>query len=266
MKLYNNNKFIALGAMALTFASCSDIDEYERFLDVEVAQAKRCVLIEDFTGQACVNCPKASVEIANILEQYGHHNVVAVGLFGGPFSKHPSSGKPLPLYSEEADHLYNRFGADTQPIGMVDRQGLASYTSWTALVNQEIKKDSSLEFELVSNYDAATRTCNILVTVDAILDVEGKLNVWLTEDNVVSPQYMPDGAPTEKNYNHKHVFRKSVSHIDGDAITVGYGMQKQYEYSIQLNEKWVAENMNVVVFVDNNTGVLKAALTTVVAQ
>ena len=57
MKLKN----IMLGAMSaiitLAAASCSNIDEDERLIYVKPADVGRAVLIEDFTGQKCVNCP-----------------------------------------------------------------------------------------------------------------------------------------------------------------------------------------------------------------
>ena len=46
--------------------ACSNIDESERFIYVPPIDAQRAVLIEDFTGQACVNCPAASDVILDL--------------------------------------------------------------------------------------------------------------------------------------------------------------------------------------------------------
>ena len=63
---------------------CSDLDEQDRFVYIKPADAARKVLIEDFTGQKCVNCPKATDEIHVLQETYGEDNIIAVGIHSGP--------------------------------------------------------------------------------------------------------------------------------------------------------------------------------------
>ncbi len=52
----------------------------------------RAVLIEDFTGQKCVNCPNGTTLINDIVETYGEDNVIAVGIHSGPLSKDGEDG------------------------------------------------------------------------------------------------------------------------------------------------------------------------------
>ena len=70
----------------LLISACSNIDESERLIYVEPAHVARAVLIEDFTGQRCVNCPNAVAEIERLQEAYGEENVIAVGIHSGPLS------------------------------------------------------------------------------------------------------------------------------------------------------------------------------------
>jgi hypothetical protein len=51
---------ILLLLSALTVVACNHIDESERLIYVKPEAAKRVVLLEDFTGQRCVNCPKGT--------------------------------------------------------------------------------------------------------------------------------------------------------------------------------------------------------------
>ena len=73
---------------AMLLAACSYIEEDERLIYVKPAEVKRHVLLEDFTGQRCINCPKASDEIKALQEQYGEENVIAVGIHSGPLGFH----------------------------------------------------------------------------------------------------------------------------------------------------------------------------------
>ena len=61
--------------IVLLTQSCSQINESERFIVVEPATVTRAVLIEEFTGQRCVNCPNAATEIARLQQSYGEDNV-----------------------------------------------------------------------------------------------------------------------------------------------------------------------------------------------
>lgn len=83
----NTSKFIGYVKMAAAgmllggvLSSCSDLDEQDRFVYIKPADAARKVLIEDFTGQKCVNCPKATDEIHVLQETYGEDNIIAVGI------------------------------------------------------------------------------------------------------------------------------------------------------------------------------------------
>ena len=46
--------------LAAVLTACSHIDEDERYIYQKPEQADRTVLLEDFTGQRCINCPKGT--------------------------------------------------------------------------------------------------------------------------------------------------------------------------------------------------------------
>ena len=76
---------IMLASLFLVGA-CDYIDEDDRFIYVEPANVAKRVLIEDFTGQRCVNCPSATETIKQLQDTYGKENVIAVAIHSGPFS------------------------------------------------------------------------------------------------------------------------------------------------------------------------------------
>ena len=61
-------KKIHLSLILLLLTACSNIGEDERLIYVKPEPAKRVVLLEDFTGQRCVNCPKGT-EVIEQLQQ-----------------------------------------------------------------------------------------------------------------------------------------------------------------------------------------------------
>lgn len=255
MKLKNNiyNKF-AICAAALSLMACSNIDEDDRFIEVEPVEVAKRVLIEDFTGQRCVNCPNASEMIESLQEQYGEENVIAVGIHSGPFSK-TASGRPLSLWTETGDYYFNSWNIDAQPTGVIDRKTVSStYQSWGTIVRDALQASAPLTLGATTSYDEATRTVTINVNAKGVLDVTGKLQLWLIEDNITDMQAMPDGS-INNNYVHNHVFRTAVNGQDGEDFNIAWDEEKTVTSTYVLNEDWNAENMSVVAFVYNNSGV-----------
>lgn len=52
--------FVAGMALAASLTACDDIKESDRYIEVPAAKVERTVLLEDFTGQNCTNCPAAT--------------------------------------------------------------------------------------------------------------------------------------------------------------------------------------------------------------
>ena len=255
MKLKNNiyNKF-AICAAALSLMACSNIDEDDRLIEVEPVQVARRVLIEDFTGQRCVNCPEGAAKIEDMMREYGADNIIAVGIHGGPFAK-TTTGQPFPLWTETGEYYYQKNNIEASPTALFDRKAKSSdVDKWMGLVYDAIKVAAPLELDATTSYDEATRTVTINVNAKGVLDVTGKLQLWLTEDNITNIQYMPDGS-INTQYVHNHVFRTAVNGQDGEDFSIAWDEEKTVTSTYVLDEDWKAENMSVVAFVYNNSGV-----------
>ena len=247
----------ALGLMV----ACDEVSVNDRLIYVEPPQVSRAVLIEDYTGQYCVNCPRATEEIERLIEQYGDSIVIAVAIHSGPFGK--SKGEPSPLYTEVGDMYFNTWGMSAQPIGLIDRlfgSTPFSYTDWAGGVNYEVAIEPPVGFLTDIDYDEETRDVAIEVQtigLDSAL-VSGKLQVWLVEDSIDSFQLMPDGS-REEHYNHMHVFRASVNDPWGDALSVSHGQVALKNYELKLDPAWVPEHCSVVTFLYDDSGVHQVA-------
>lgn len=251
-----------------SFMSCTEIDENDRLIYVKPAEVKKHVLIEDFTGQRCVNCPNAATMIEQLQEQYGEDNIIAVGIYGGDFGYTPvaQGHTPLSLTTEVGNSYYTKWGVKAQPSGMVDRFGgiQKNLAYWTAYTNGRINMEPTVMITPTTNYDEATRTLKVDVNVAGLKTLSGaKLQVWLIEDNIKDMQYMPDGSENNE-YIHKHVFRASINDKDGEDINVVNEQTVNKEYSIKLESNWKPENMSVVTFVFTADGVEQTEKTSVI--
>lgn len=249
----------------LCLVSCSDISEDERYVYVRPADVSRAVLIEDFTGQRCVNCPNANDVIHQLQEQYGDSNVVAVGIHSGPLG-FKGRGNLVGLATDLGDTYYNYYGAEYQPVGMVNRHGLADYTTWSSLVTEALQDQPTVQLELSSTYDSTTRQAMLSVNALAIDNsVSGHLQVWVIEDSITAMQSMPDGS-TNREYVHNHVLRAAVNGEWGDAVSLPATQSQAYSYYYTLPEEYVLEHCSFVVFIYNDSGVLQVAKTHLISN
>ena len=266
------------GLLACALWSCDTIKEEDRLIYVEPVEPTEPddstvvnlrVLIEDFTGQRCVNCPTATEAIEKLQEQYGADKVIAVGIHSGPFGHRTTMSSPrLSLCTETGDAYYTQWGIDSQPGVKINRGApVYNYAQYGAIVREELQKITPLDLGLDVEYDASTRSVDININATTSENVSGKLQVWVIENNIVDAQYMPDGSPNME-YVHQHVFRTSVtSDIYGDDFNVTDTTPKSVSYQVTLDNTWKAEDVSIVAFVSNTAdGVLQVVKTELITN
>lgn len=263
MKIKNLFLGVATAAMAMAAASCSNIDEGDRLIYVKPAEVGRAILIEDFTGQRCINCPTGTEIINGIVSTYGEDNVIAVGIHSGPLG-FAGNSKTVGLMTDTGNEYYTRWDKENkmgQPWVIFNRKTSpdSHYNNWAAMVSTIISEKANLSVKIANAYDAATRTLTTTVGADGVNGtVNGKLQVWIVEDGVKALQMMPDGK-SNKEYIHNHVFRAAVNGTWGEDVTVKEGETTTMKYSYKLPEAWNADNIAVVAFVYNDNGVENVA-------
>ena len=262
-------KYVTLMAVTvLLLASCEKVSLDERLTFVEPPEAGRAVLIEDYTGQYCVNCPRATDEIERLVEQYGDSVVIAVAIHSGPFSK--LKGVPSPLYTEVGDQYFAKWNLSSQPVGLVDRLFGSmpfNFTDWGGGVNYELAYKAPVSLMTTTSFDDETSHASIQVQTVGLdsARVSGKLQVWLIEDSIDSFQSMPDGS-VQEHYNHMHVFRASVNDPWGDAVTVAHGEVDVKNYEFTIETAWVPEHCSLVTFLYDDNGVRQVSKTKLLKQ
>ncbi len=246
-----------VAACALTaLASCSNIGEDERLVYIKPEVQGRNILIEDFTGQNCVNCPKATAIIEQLQEQYGADTIIAVAIHSGYFGVH-NSPTELGLATDLGDTYYDYWKVESQPNGVIDRSdGVLPIDWWTAKTAYDLKEKAQINIDLTNTYDPATNGVDItaeLIGSDSTT-VSGKLQLWVTEDSINAFQLMPDGSRND-GYIHNHVLRTTVNGTWGDPVTVVPGQALNRHYELTLDKAWNPQHLYIVAFVYDDKGV-----------
>ena len=258
--------YIAAVLFLLYFSACKEVNTLPTSVGVDTTktQQQQNVLIEDITGVRCVNCPQGNAIIDSLISTYSGR-VEAIGIHSGMYSL------PYQVYNDtfataQSNALANYLdigNPGTFPEGCVNQKLfngqsaiLIDRSLWAGLALQELLDTIKVNISVSNNYNSSTRSLGVTVTVNYLSTVTSpqKLNVVITESNIVSPQLTPDGL--DSTYVHNHVFREALSNPTGDIITTPTiaGSQFSKTYSFTLPSEWNAKNCRVVAFVcDNGT-------------
>jgi len=224
------------------------------------------ILLEDYTGHTCVNCPKAA-EIAHDLKVTYGDRLMVIAVHAGFFAQ-PAGNEFSADYRTEAGNDWDNFfgiSAVGNPNGMVDRIGyntehILSPGAWGGKVAQQLDLDPELDIQIVNLYDEPSRKLCTHIQTIFLEDMSRnlKLCVVLTENNVESPQKNndPEVGPTPviEDYKHMHMLRGAINSSWGmNLTTAGEQVVADTEiiksYKIILELEWDAENCDVVAFV-----------------
>ena len=239
---------LLIASVAILLSSCANVDEGDRYIKVESSEAKRAVLVEEFTGQRCINCPEAHEELAKIQKEYGENNVITVCI-------HASALAVSPLKTSVGEEYFTHWNGASLPCAVINRNTSAlGVSAWAGVINSELQKTTNVKLSMANNYNAANRQLSIDVNALSSEKLNGKLQVWIVEDGIVAVQLLK-GNRKDKNYVHNHVFRAAVNGTWGTDIALQENVEAKNNFSIQLDSKWNEKNVSIVAFVYNDSGV-----------
>ena len=263
--------YIFFAIIMANMIACSGIDLDERLISIDPLQPidsvgtdsvqqkqmfARAVLIEDFTGQGCSNCPDAAAVINNLQQKYGSDTVIAVAIHASDNAER-SKGSRIGLRTDEGDAYFDHWQVGSEPNGLINRMdGVCYFDKWPDRVRKVLEQPTPVALALTNNYTAEQRIANIDLTVTVSEDVNGTVQLWLIENNIVARQKMQDNR-YKADYVHNHVFRRSVNGTWGEPFSGKKGMPTVLPYSVAINEDWQPQNMAVVAFIYDGTGVLQ---------
>ena len=169
--LYSSKVFFSAAVVMLLTMSCDKIEG--PFIEsggsgggTTSGEVKK-VLIEDFTGHTCGNCPRAAETAVNLQQLYGEQ-VVVIAVHMGFFAKPKSNAD-----SSYAADFRTTMGADLDahfnidptglPKGMVSRTEiggslLLSYSAWGSATQALVPLAPDVKIDISNSYESSTRT------------------------------------------------------------------------------------------------------------
>lgn len=245
--------------------------------------AEKRVLIEEFSGVRCKNCPNGGEKVKELLAE--HPERLVASTVHNDFLARPYPDNP-DLRCEDANLLANHFVVGGKPITLIDRKKFggsnsfvvsgagASLNLWNNYVNDQLalptKVDVQLEIVSADLEERKFRYSLSLKFTQAMTNVN--LGFFLTESDIKATQLFPDNSK-DKNYKHKHVLRTFIGSFLGEQLTENIVANTIIikEFEIDLDDTdynpakdWKMENMELVAFIrtanENIENVAKAEL------
>ncbi len=224
---------------------------------------KKAILIEEFTGVKCTNCPDGAKAIKAMEEKYGAI-IVPIAIHNSDYFSEPLSENNYDFRTEVGDKIFGIHSSSSIPkpaasfnrVLFADEEEIpVGPSSWQSSLETELKKQNVTFLDMITEYNNDTRKLEITVTISPTIDLKGDFNlsVAITESNIIDAQTMPDGSIND-DYEFDNVLRDMITPFDGTFI--GSDLQKDdkivksFSYNLpESGDLWIPENINIIAFI-----------------
>jgi hypothetical protein len=281
---------VILCSMAVSIFSCDKIEGPTReniSLDTtcqfteDNSIAVKKVLVEDYTGHTCGNCPAGGIILNDSMRTRYGDRLVVITVHAGDYADPCPGGGPCPNVDtvEFPPAIYpDPFAADYKtdvgtewntffqivayPGGMVDRidfpnNNLKPKDKWDQDSQARLNLPAKARIRIQNTYDETDRKLRACIETKFLesLNENYKLSVVVTEDSVIDWQVWYGHNPELVfDYVHHHMFRTSMNSAYG--VNLGTGSIEADTkfvsgYSITVDPSWNPDHCAVVAFVYN---------------
>lgn len=188
---------------------------------------KRKVLVEEFTGFRCKNCPDATKLLHGLVDNTYKDKAVMVAIHAGELA-----APDLPEFVEDyrvlpdAQSMYDYYQLDAVPYALINRvknPADSSYSflqqgQWAGVLSTETVLDAEASLAITTSYNTTSRQVNI--TIDGKYLVDGTANefihLYLVEEVVEGKQ--DSLGIILHDYHHKSMLRAFINGLNGEKI------------------------------------------------
>lgn len=268
--------YLSILAFTVLFSSCEEIPPV-----IASCETERIVLVEEYTGVKCVNCPTGATKIKQLIQQHSEQKVIALSIHTGFFA--------VP-YAESTEDFRLTIGSELdQALGPVtaypsaminrkifdqERSRVLSLNKWAGYIEREFCLAPKVNIQIQNNYTESNRKLETTVQVNGINNPRFEqaigLSVYISENKIESMQLDLNGI--DSNYIHEHVLRHAFyNNVAGFSVYTNTELPFQnttQNYSFTLPAHWKAEDCHIIAVVHytgaNNTyDILQAAMSAI---
>lgn len=267
----NIRTIILLLGFAVMFGACDIIEAPYNEKPIgpppDTTKYVRNVLLEEYTGHRCGNCPRAAKVAESLHELYGDR-VIIMRVHAGPYAN--TKGFYSYDFRTPEGNEFDVFFGNSQagnPNGMVSRYGYSNNhilpeAKWESSISDLLDDDPRLSIEIEAVVDTSSKKITIDYKIKYLMDGSGDDNLclFILEDNIINYQTDYSKDPTDiPDYNHSHVLRGSINGTWGEplnaqGISEGDEFEDTVNYTIPQDKDWVPSELSILAFVHDNGG------------
>ncbi|MDD2562997.1 MAG: Omp28-related outer membrane protein [Salinivirgaceae bacterium] len=246
---------ILIALLGIGFNACDKIEgnPYETIQDtgttIDGDTVKRVLLIE-FTGHRCTNCPQAHQQLQILSETYGER-IIPIAIHSGYYSD-TTTTYPTNYTTPFGDNLTTLLNIDLYPrgvVGSLNKDAQKPLAEWAEAVaiEKDIPTTMAINIESSIENNTVISKATITNTKPEIALNDLKLYAVLVEDSVVSAQLNNGQLITD--YVHNHVVRHGFTSHLGEPFVLNSESKFIYNFPVAIHSSWRAKKLSVVVFV-----------------
>ncbi|NLO18905.1 MAG: Omp28 family outer membrane lipoprotein [Ignavibacteria bacterium] len=261
-----NKLFLSLFLFASLFllTNCDEINEPYR----EDSQADnggteiQKILLEDFTGFRCNNCPAAHDLAHALKEQYGDRLVI-LAIHAG-FYAEPNPQYIYDFRTAEGTEINNYFGVQAYPSGMLNRtpyngKAVLGSAYWSAAINALKDNNPKAKIDLKPNFNSASNDVSIDVDITYLEQSSAShyLVIQVAEDSVVQVQLDKRKSPElVSDYVHNSILRRTITgtwgeQVSNSPVAAGTTVTKHFNCSVPQNSDWRPEMLKIIAYIQD---------------
>lgn len=234
----------------------------------------RKVLLEDFSGHRCINCPTAHAIAKDLKTLYGKQLILLVTHATYFSQPQPTGNFTYDFRVTEGLAWAALFGANNAPIGMVNRIDHAGsklldrgdFATEVSKLIDSLPKWPEAYIYLQSNFNSSDSTVSVNADVTFLSSMpSGKYNLTLviSESEFIKPQSNNNPlvglTPEILNYSHNHFLRGVLTTTWGDEIKNGAPtLNEKISKNIanyKMGKDWNPANCHVIAFLTYADGI-----------
>lgn len=221
------------------------------------------VLLEDFTGHQCGNCPEAGY-LADSLAKMHPGIVFPLAIHSGNFAA-TNEEFPTDWSCPEGDEFFNDLDFQANPLGRVNRQESENeylgLDEWGGALEIELAKAATAGLQLEVSFDPGSQTACIHVHTTWFQNVEGavRLSLLVAENSLTGPQllYLEGGEETTiEDFEFEHVLRGSVTGSKGLVVAENprNGDTHRNDYALTWVPQWQEAHCDIYAILTESDG------------
>jgi hypothetical protein len=231
------------------------------------------VLIEDYTGQYCGNCPRAAHMADSLHHRYPGRVLVTevhvTDYFAAPRQPHFPIDFRVPVVSQEVDQTFDlsnrglpQGAVNRAPFASANNDPVATYSLWPGLVTSQMAQAPTVELRVTPMFNRISRKLILKVATKYLAAQPGRnlrLGITVVEDSVIGAQkdyrlnrtQFPE--QTVDRYVHHNVMRAALAGTFGSLQVTAPPAGRQFNdylgFQMPAASVWDDRKCSVIVYI-----------------